>query len=187
LVSDMHDASVAALRTGMLGIVRHFLEYSMRAPFVVSALSILTMVSCGGSDSPTSPVTPSPMARATSATGTWIGSLSDSTGTMMGAGLTSVMMTNASLGLTQTGSALNGQMQFAGYRGQMTIHGTISGRSGTMTLVMPTGSMMMNDCSAVASATFDMDDAMSAMSGTYTGSNTCTGPFAQGHFTLSRR
>jgi hypothetical protein len=79
-------------------------------------------------------------------------------------------------------------MQFAGYQGEMmTVAGSLSGTTGTFTMTIPAGSMMLNGCSATSSGTFDMDDLMAQMHGTYVGMNSCSGPFDHGQMSLVRR
>jgi len=119
--------------------------------------------------------------------GTWVGAASDSTGSMMGAGLTSAMMASTTWTVTQTGNAFNGTMQFPGHMGAgMTVSGTINGHGGRFTMTMGAGSMMSGACTATANGTFDMDDMMSNWSGTYTGANSCTGPFDHGVMSMHR-
>ncbi len=120
--------------------------------------------------------------------GAWSGAFSDSTGSMMGAGLSPAMMNNATWDITQTGSTFSGTMRFAGYmaRGPMTVSGTIAGTTANFTMTIPVGSMMSGACTATATGTFDMDDLMTQMHGVYTGSNTCTGPFDHGQLSLQR-
>ena len=120
-------------------------------------------------------------------TGAWSGSASDSTGTMMGAGLNATMMSNTTWALNQNGNTFSGTMQFAGYMGgMMTVNGTVSGHSGTFTMTVPSGSMMMAGCAANATGSFDMDDMMTQLNGTYAGMNSCTGPFDNGQMSLHR-
>ena len=152
---------------------------------VLSALSMsiaLVTAACTGSSSPTTPSTSATM------TGAWTGTSSDSTGSMMGAGLTASMMGNTSWSITQNGNAFTGTMQFPGYMGgQMTVSGTMNGHSGTFTMTMPSGSMMSSACSATANGTFDMDDMMTQFHGTYSGTNSCSGMFNNGHMSMMHR
>lgn len=154
-------------------------------PRIALVLTItLTTVACTGStsSSPTSPSTPT-------MSGSWVGSASDSSGSMMGAGLTTAMMNTTQWMLTQNGSAFSGTMQFAGYMGMgttMTVRGTMTGHSGTFTMTMPSGSMMMAGCTAAASGTFDMDDMATQMHAAYAGTNSCTGSFNNGQMSMHR-
>lgn len=153
---------------------------------ICAALFVLT--ACGGSSQPGNPVSPSPSVPPASLTGTWTGVASDSSGSMMGAGMSAAMMNQMTWRITETGNTFQGTMQFAGYAGHgvMTISGTINGTTATFTMTMPSGAMMMGTCSAQASGTFDINELMNQMHGTYSGTNSCTGPFGQGHMSLSR-
>lgn len=138
----------------------------------------LIAAGCTGASSPASPTS-------ATMTGTWTGAASDSTGSMMGAGLTSAMMASTTWTVTQNGNAFSGTMQFPGHMGGgMTVSGTMNGTTGTFTMTMSPGSMMSGFCSATATGTFDMDDMMTQFHGTYTGTNSCTGPFDHGDLSL---
>jgi hypothetical protein len=154
----------------------------MRSTVIAIFVASFTTVACGGGT--TSPTSPS----GHTMSGSWLGSTSDSSGSMMGAGLTSAQMSNAQWTITQNGASFAGTMQFGGYMmgGTMTVSGTMSGHSGTFTMTMPSGSMMMAGCTAGASGTFDMDDLMTQMHGTYSGTNSCTGAFDHGQMSFHR-
>ena len=157
----------------------------MNLRFTVILLAAAMTVACTGSStsSPTTPTTAATM------TGAWLGTASDSTGSMMGAGLTSSMMANTAWTITQTGSTFTGTMQFPGYMGAaMTVSGTMNGHSGTFTMTAPSGSMMTsNTCTATATGTFDMDDMMTQFHGTYSGMNNCMGAFDHGQMSMTHR
>jgi hypothetical protein len=124
-----------------------------------------------------------------SLTGTWIGTTTDSTGTMMGAGLSPSMQSNMTWNLTQTGTSFDGTVQFAGYGGGlMRVSGDVVDHSATFMLSIPTGSMpmMRSGCTATATGTIDLDTMVMRMQGSYTGTNTCTGPFDQGQLSMHR-
>lgn len=152
----------------------------MRLALLAILLAGFTIACSGSSTSPTGP-------SGQTMSGSWIGSTADSSGSMMGAGLTSAQMTNAQWMVTQNGTSFSGTMQFPGYMmGQtMTVTGTMSGHSGRFTMTIPAGSMMTG-CTATASGTFDMDDMMTQMHGTYTGMNSCSGPFDHGQMSFHR-
>lgn len=134
----------------------------------------------GGSPTPTAPTSPT---SSPTMTGTWLGTASDSTGSMMGAG----MMGTPTWTITQTGNSFSGTMQLPGHMGgQMTVSGTISGNTCTYTMTMPAGSMMSGQCTATASGACDVDSMMTQFHGTYTGMNSCTGPFNQGNMSMHR-
>ena len=163
----------------------------MRAlPIIILAVSTaLWTTACGTtSTSSLNPVAPTTPVSSSSLTGTWAGAASDSSGTMMGAGLTTSMMNGMTWQVTQNGSTFSGSIQFAGHGGgTMMVSGTIAGHSGTFRMTIPVGSMMNGSCSAVATGTFDMDDLMTQIHGTYGGSNTCGGPFDHGQMSMTRR
>ena len=142
----------------------------------------------GGSSMPMNPVGPSPSGPSASLTGMWNGSLSDSSGSMMGAGLSPSMMGQMTWQITQTGNTFSGVAQVAGSEGHepMRISGTIDGATATFTMTMPSGGMMTMNCTATATGTFDINEFMTQLHGTYAGSNTCSGPFDHGHMSLSR-
>ena len=165
----------------------------MRTLAAVAILSAsLSLAACGSASSPSSPSPTTPSGSA-AITGTWAGSAADSSGSMMGAGMSASMMGNMTWQITQTGNSFTGTMQFPGYggmgmaAGQMKVSGTISGKTATFTMTMPSGSMMTGTCTATAAGTFDMDDLMDQMHGSYSGSNTCTGPFGQGQMSMTKR
>ena len=172
----------------------------MRVLYISAVLAFAVGVTaCGGSSSmPAAPTSPSsPIATGTAAaTGTWVGTAADSSGTTMGmsAGSMGMGMPGGSMGnmtwqMTQTGSTFTGTVSFANYHGNgsMQVSGTMNGKTGTFTMTMPNGTMPMSGCSGQVTGTFDMDDMMVKMTGTYTGSTTCTGPFDHGQMTMSRR
>ena len=124
-------------------------------------------------------------------TGTWTGRVSDSSGSMMGGGFSTAMMNGVTWQITQAGGTFTGTMRMQGYQGgTMTVSGTINGTTGTFTMTVPIGTMMgpmMGGCMSTATGTFDMDDVMVRMQGTYAGANTCSGPFDHGGLSLTRQ
>ena len=107
----------------------------------------------------------------------------------MGAGS---MMGQAGLGamtwqLTQSGSTVTGSMSFSGMQGGRpgSFSGTMSGDDMTLTMDLPSGSMMSSGCSARATGTARVSG--TTMTGTYGGSNSCTGAFTNGQMTMTRR
>ena len=160
----------------------------MRSLLGVTLLTALASAACGsGSMMPSSPSMLGGSIANSAISGTWAGATQDSTGTMMGAGLSASMMVNMTWQITQTGNTFAGVMQFAGHGGSGTVSGTINGKTATFTMTMPSGSMMTAACTATGTGTFDMDDFMTQMRGTYSGSNTCAGPFDRGQMAMTRR
>ena len=169
----------------------------------VMLASVVGFTACGGSTSmPAGPTaaqtTPgSQTGTGTSAaTGTWVGTAVDSSGATMGMSMGSMgmgmpggSMGNMTWQVTQTGTTFTGTVSFANYRGNgsMQVSGTMNGRTGTFTMTMPNGTMPMAGCSGQVTGTFDMDDMMVTMTGAYTGSTTCSGPFDHGQMTMRRQ
>jgi len=138
---------------------------------------------------------PTSQAEAAALTGTWVGIATDSSGTSMGmsTGSMGMGMTGGSMGdmtwqLTQTGGMFTGTARFSGFNGagQMRVSGTMNGRKGSFTVMMPAGTMPMAGCSGQASGTFDMDDMM-VMHGVYAGATSCSGPFDHGQMTMNKK
>ena len=169
---------------------------------MVVALAVGIGGCSGGTDTPSSPTpavsaptTPAgPTTGTTSAvTGTWVGSASDSSGVTTGTcmGIPGGGAGNMTWNITQTGpDTFTGTVSFSGMPGgrQMTLAGTINGRIGTFTITMPTGVMpMMAWCGGQVTGTWNLDDLMIQMHGTYSGSTTCFGAFTNGQMTLRRR
>jgi hypothetical protein len=80
----------------------------MRSTVIAIFVASFTTVACGGGT--TAPTSPSGQTMS----GSWLGSTSDSSGSMMGAGLTSAQMNNAQWTITQNGASFAGTMQFGG-------------------------------------------------------------------------
>lgn len=153
------------------------------------ALAVLagaTVAACGGSSTPTSPMS------TTSITGTWVGTATDSSTAGLGSG---GMMGQSGMGtmtwqLTQNGSNITGSMSFSGMPSTMmhgTVSGAMSGQDVTLTMDMPAGTMMTAGCSVHSTGTAHVDGAMMTMTGIYTGTNSCAGPFSNGQMTMTRR
>ena len=124
--------------------------------------------------------------------GTWIGSMAESGGSMMGSGIMGGMMSGMMSGqmtwqMTQTGANVTGNMEMTPFKGtgQMMISGTMAGQTMTFTMNIPAGGMPESGCAATGNGTAQMNG--NTMTGTYSGSNTCSGAFSKGQFTLSRK
>ena len=146
------------------------------------AVVLLTFAAACGANSITGP--------SGSMTGTWAGNASDSSmslgaGSMMG----QVGMGTMTWPLTQSGSTVTGSMNFSGMQGRMpgSFSGTMTGDEMTFTMAMAAGSMMAAACSSNASGTAHMNRTTMTMTGTYSGSNSCTGAFSNGQMTMTRR
>ena len=156
----------------------------------VFAIVLLTgfAAACGSnaSMSPSGPTSPASMA------GTWAGIGSDSSGSM-GAGsmMGQVDMGTMTWQLTENGSTVTGSMSFSGsgMQGRMpgSFLGTMSGDDMTFTMDMPTSSMMSSGCSSRATGTAHVNRTTMTMTGTYGGSNSCSGTYTNGQMTMNRR
>lgn len=168
----------------------------MRSFFPAVVALALLATACASPGSPVMPstgmpstVTPAPTS-SSPLSGTWTGTGTDSSGSMMGSGGPS--QAGVSWTITQSGDTLTGVMNGGGMMaGRVTMTGTVSthsGHTGTITITMPAGSMMgmANHCSAVATGTFDMDDMMTTLHCQYSGSNSCSGPFTHGELHMHR-
>jgi hypothetical protein len=119
--------------------------------------------------------------------GNWVGSASDSSGSMMGSGMSGATAGATTWQLTQSGSAFSGTMRVAGSGATMMVNGTMNGKTGNFTMTMPMGSMMSSGCTSTANGTFDMDDMMPQLHGTYVGTNSCGGAFDHGQMSMVHR
>ena len=139
-------------------------------------------VACGSqSAGPSGPSSTATMTR------NWVGAASDSSGSMMGSGMSGATAGSTTWQLTQNGSAFSGTMRLAGSGSVMMVSGTMNGKTGSFTMTMPMGSMMSSGCSSTATGTFDMDDMMTQLQGTYAGMNSCGGPFDHGQMSMVRQ
>ncbi len=150
------------------------------------AIGTVFVAACGNSSTTSgTPTGPSPTVNLT---GTWSGSASDSSSSVVGP--TGMMgqqgMGDMTLQFTQSGDSVTATMTFAGEFGHMpgSMTGTISGDTLTFTMTMPMGSMM-SACAVSGSGTMQISG--NTMTGTYSGSNSCDGPFNGGHMTLTRQ
>lgn len=142
---------------------------------------------CGG-DAAMSPSAPTASA---SLAGAWIGIASDSSSSI-GAGS---MMGQADMGtmtwqLTENGSIETGPMSFSGSgmqgRTPGTFLGTMTGDDMTFAMDMPSNTMMSTGCSSRATGTAHVNRTTMTMTGTYTGSNSCSGAYTSGQMTMTR-
>lgn len=161
----------------------------MHRKLVALAVAVVALSAACGERTVTGPGQASPLAPSSPTTptaglaGTWVGQASDSSGTVMGAGMSPAMMGNMTWQITR----FTGTMQFPGYSGHgpMSVSGTIDGTTATFTMTMP-GGMMGGTCTATATGTFDIDALFKQMHGTYAGTNGCRGPFSQGRIAMAR-
>ena len=120
--------------------------------------------------------------------GNWAGTAADSSGSMMGSGMSGPAPGTTTWQVTQNESAFSGTMHLPGYGGNaIVVSGIMNGKTGSFTMTMPAGSMssmMSGGCTSTATGTFDIDDMMTQFRGSYTGTNSCGGPFNGGQMSM---
>ena len=92
--------------------------------------------------------------------------------------------------LEHSGAAVSGSLTMtdttAGNVGQGTVTGTVSGSSLAFTLRIPVGGFGGTWTSCSAEVTGNAQFTSSSITGTYTGSNSCSGVITSGQLTLSK-
>jgi hypothetical protein len=161
----------------------------MRTLSLLFGVALLFTAACSGNNSVSNPATPTPVA---SFAGTWVGTATDSTGSMMGSGLGN--LATMTWVLAQSGNQVTGTISFAGLtqtpsQAAPTVSGAVSGNTMTFTATMPASSMPPPNlaCSASANGTLTMNTPRTSMAGTYSGTSSCLGGFANGQITLRRQ
>lgn len=138
----------------------------------------LAAAACGGR-SPTQPSGGSPSPSVSDLSGAWTGDARDPSGS-------GTMAWQAS----QSGAVLSGTItltdQATSVTGRGTLAGEVSGASVRFSGFIPVGGFdgRFNACSANLSGEATLSG--NSLRGTYAGSNTCSGPFTSGQFTMSR-
>jgi hypothetical protein len=137
---------------------------------------LLAAMACGSSTT-TSPTSTTP---AVNLTGTYSGNASDSSGPGRMTWVLTQSGTNVSG--TMTGATPLGTVQFRG-----NISGALSGTTLTFTISIPQGGV-----SAFPNCTINFSGSAAGVtsttiSGTYSGTSTCTAPFNNGQFTLTKQ
>ena len=142
-----------------------------RAIFV--SLCLLASVHCG--DNPGGP-------SGQNLTGTWVGLFSDSGNTT---GRLTWLLTHSGSQLTGTMSGndtVSGVLTFS----NATTTGSVTGSSLTSVWTFPLGSVvLLPNCAATINAQASVSN--NTMTGTYSGTNTCTGPVTNGQFSLTKQ
>jgi hypothetical protein len=154
------------------------------------ALIVIVLTSFAAACGTTSSTAPS--SSTASMAGTWAGTASDSSSTMgTGSMMGQVDMGAMTWQLSQSGSTVTGSMSFAGSGMQNrmpgTFKGTMSGDDITFTMEMPAGSMMSAACQSTATGTGHVNRTTMIMTGTYTGTNVCTGMYTGGQTWMTHR
>jgi hypothetical protein len=146
--------------------------------FALAALALLA--ACGGdraSDDPSSPTGPTPPA---SLTGTYAGTVSDASGP----GRLTWRLTQSNADVSGTFTARD---DVSGITADGSVTGTVSGSSLTFRMTAGAGTLPppFASCSLDLNGTAQVTAA--AIDGTYTGRNSCTGPFANGRLSLTKQ
>ena len=156
---------------------------------IIRAVFLASFAAACGGGATTSPSATTPSG---SMAGAWVGMASDSSSSI-GAGS---MMGQADMGtmtwqLTENGSIETGPMTFSGSgmqgRTPGTFLGAMSGDDMTFAMDMPSNSMMSTGCSSRATGTAHVNRTTMTMTGTYSGSNSCSGAYTSGQLTMTRR
>jgi hypothetical protein len=147
-----------------------------------AVLVVASAVACGGSGggSPTQPsAAPTPSAP-TSLTGIWSGTASDSSGPGQ-----------MSWQLTQAGTSFSGTATLTdsgtGLSGRGSVSGTVSNTSIHFSLGVPAGGFDSPYASCTAEVSGDGQISTASITGTFAGSNSCTGAITSGQLTLSKQ
>jgi hypothetical protein len=139
------------------------------------ASALVSGMACSGSEMPTPPP-PSTVNLA----GAWAGSASDSSGPGQ-----------MSWKITQTDTSFSGTMTMTdtstGVSGQGSVSGTVSGASLHFSITVPAGGFASPYVSCTADASGDGQLSSATITGTYSGSNSCSGTIASGQLTLSKQ
>lgn len=123
---------------------------------------VLSLAACGGSTEPVADLT-----------GTWFGSGRDNSGPG-----------TLTLVLTQSGSRVSGRASARDAATGLGIEGTVSG---SINGDQFEGSMGFSYLNCAVDSDFEARVSETSMTGSYSGSNTCTGPVTNGRFELTRQ
>jgi hypothetical protein len=156
----------------------------------VAVLLTLLLVGCGGSSNSSNMMSPS---STPVISGTWSGSMTEHGGTVMGSSYMGGMMGGMMSGrmawhLSQDGDRVTGSMDMSGFggTGSMTMTGTVSGSTANLRMTIPSGGMHESGCQSDAQCTLQIDGSGARMTGTYSGTNSCSGAFSGGQITLAK-
>lgn len=156
----------------------HRLFRGLRA---LAASALVSGMACGGSHGSPTPTQPaSPGSSPVNLTGTWSGSASDSSGPGQ-----------MTWQLTQTDSSLSGTVTIIDtgtkLSGRGFVSGTISGSMMPFSISIPGGGFDSPYESCTASVAGDGQVSGSSITGTYSGSHSCTGAITSGQLTLNKQ
>jgi len=131
---------------------------------------MLAISACGHDNQPSEPINLS---------GSWSGTATDSSGPG-----------TIAWQLTQSGSSFSGTLTMtdtsSGAHGHGSVSGTLSTATVEFSITIPAGGFDEPWAACTADLTGTAKATASALSGTYTGSNSCTGPVTSGQLTLDK-
>ena len=149
-------------------------HWSIARGFILCLAPLAIITACAGAQTATAPTPPATLA------GRWSGTADDNSGT-------GLMTWQVSL----SGASLSGIVTVveptSRVTGQGTLSGTFDGRQIAFTLSIPTGGFgsPYESCAATVSGTATAE--LWLLTGTYTGTNTCSGEVTSGQLTLNRQ
>jgi hypothetical protein len=146
--------------------------------YPLAPLALLWAVACGGSSGTTQP-SPTPSAPV-NLSGSWGGSASDSSGPGQ-----------MSWQLAQTDTAFSGGIRMTdtgtGVGGTGSVSGSVSGAAVQFSITVPAGGFQSPYGSCTATASGSGQATSSTITGTYTGSNSCSGTISSGQLSLNKQ
>jgi hypothetical protein len=155
--------------------------------FGVSTLAVLVVASAvacggsgGGSGSPTQPPPSSASSGPISLTGNWSGTASDSSGP----GQVTWQLTQAGTSFSGTATLTDGS---TGLGGRGTVSGTVSNTSIHFSISIPAGGFDSPYAACTAEVSGDGQVSTASITGTFAGSNSCTGAITSGQLTLNKQ
>ncbi len=142
--------------------------------------AILGALACNGELTPTPSAPTQPTTPPVDVTGTWSGPAADSSGPGQ-----------MTWRLTQASSAINGTLAIhdtdTGVNGQGSITGTVAGSSISFSIAIAAGGFEAPFATCMSSVSGTATVSSPTITGTYTGSNSCTGPISAGQLTLNKQ
>jgi hypothetical protein len=179
-------ATAAAILAGK----ERFMNVRLLLPFTCA----LFFAACGSSGSPTTPapLTPTPAPSASlDLTGAWSGTSTDSQGvTVVNWSVTQVGDSVSGTVTTRAPDPADGSCNACHRNKSGTFTGTLS--AGTLTMTMAFAAGVDGDPTPICSSTMSgsaaaVAGAVGALSGSYSGSDSCEGAFLNGRIAMSRR
>ena len=144
------------------------------------ALAALLMAAACGDKATETPTSPTPPAGPVSLAGTYAGTVSDASGP----GRLTWQLTQSNAAVSGTFTAVD---DVSGVTANGSVSGTVSGATLTFRMAAAPGSLP----SPFAACSLELDGtaqvATTSIEGSYSGRNSCTGPFANGRLSLTKQ